>query len=95
MTKRKTPTRSHAWSSQDAKKCRGGMFNARDGKGWQKAKSTLSVEASEARDMRALQRQAAHRAFKRAEAMRPERPRGEVIHCEQEGDCAKSPSRQP
>lgn len=53
---------AHAWTAEDARMCRAGMYNARDGKGWQPcSKDMLSVEASTARDQHAKQLQTEHR----------------------------------
>lgn len=47
----------------DMRMRRAGLYDARDGKGWQPcSKDMLSVDASEARDQHAKQVQAEHRA---------------------------------
>jgi len=52
----------HAWSAEDAKKARGGWYDARTGDGWQRCTRFIPVDATEARDKAAREEQAAHRA---------------------------------
>lgn len=73
---RSAQAKPHAWTAYDTTACRAGMYNARDGKGWQPcSKDMLSVEVSTARDQHAKQLQDEHRRA----TMHALRERGEEL----------------